>query len=335
MSCRATFNFIKGPCIGRVITHDFDAGATVAHMKQYLQQEHGACDPRTHSLALVWEEQGVKLTDDTLAAAALGSVIGITVNVVKKGETPITPKSPCSSTQAPHPAPSPTAPSPSLTPGCRVRIHSLVAKPHLNARTATLHAACDAATGRCTVRLEGSGSSAQAEDLVSIRLENLEIITASEGLAAGGPACATSDDAACSGAHLQPPAAHAAPAPAVAPPTPPPATEVQQEQQAIDLQQGQRVIITGLQAKPEMNGATGVICDVFNAQTGRWTVQIDSAPPARGSFRPGNLRRVPPLDQGKVCVCTRTHAYTQTHARSPHSNHRCGLMNTAASARRP
>jgi hypothetical protein len=32
MSCRATFNFIKGPCIGRVITHDFDAGATVAHI---------------------------------------------------------------------------------------------------------------------------------------------------------------------------------------------------------------------------------------------------------------------------------------------------------------
>ena len=85
MSCKATFNFVKGPWIGRVITHDFDAGATVAQMKQYLQQEHGACDPRSHSLVLVWEEQGVKLTDDALTAAALGDVIGITVNIIKKG----------------------------------------------------------------------------------------------------------------------------------------------------------------------------------------------------------------------------------------------------------
>jgi hypothetical protein len=101
ISCKVTFNFVKGPCVGRVITHDFDAGATVAQMKQYLQQEHGACDPRTHSLVLVWEEQGIKLTDDAMTAAALGVVICITVNVAKKGSADILASAPSPSVALP------------------------------------------------------------------------------------------------------------------------------------------------------------------------------------------------------------------------------------------
>jgi hypothetical protein len=42
-------------------------------------------------------------------------------------------------------------------------------------------------------------------------------------------------------------AVHVVPAPPVAPPSPPPAADVQQGQQATELQQGQRVIITELQ----------------------------------------------------------------------------------------
>jgi hypothetical protein len=104
ITCKATFNFVKGPCIGRVITHDFDAGATVAQMKQYLQQEHGACDPRTHSLVLVWEQQGIKLRDDALTAAALGGVICITVSIAKKGTADLLASAPLPSVALPSSA---------------------------------------------------------------------------------------------------------------------------------------------------------------------------------------------------------------------------------------
>jgi len=58
------------------------------------------------------------------------------------------------------------------------------------------------------------------------------------------------------------------------------------------LQLGSRVRIEGLLAAPEMNGRRGVICEAFNAQSGRWTVDIDAdgpKPACRGVFRPGNL----------------------------------------------
>jgi len=58
------------------------------------------------------------------------------------------------------------------------------------------------------------------------------------------------------------------------------------------LQLGSRVRIEGLLAAPEMNGRRGVICEAFNAQSGRWTVEIDAdgpKPACRGVFRPGNL----------------------------------------------
>ena len=49
--------------------------------------------------------------------------------------------------------------------------------------------------------------------------------------------------------------------------------------------------IEGLQAKPEMNGRTGVVRGAFNAQSDRWTVEVaaDEVGPAYvGSFRPAN-----------------------------------------------
>jgi hypothetical protein len=65
---------------------------------------------------------------------------------------------------------------------------------------------------------------------------------------------------------------------------------------AASLQDGSRVRIEGLQAKPQMNGRTGVVCSAFDEKTGRWTVDVtaDGAKPAcRCSFRAANLRLIP------------------------------------------
>jgi hypothetical protein len=74
------------------------------------------------------------------------------------------------------------------------------------------------------------------------------------------------------------------------------------------LQLGSRVRIEGLLAAPEMNGRRGVICEAFNAQSGRWTVDIDAdgpKPACRGVFRPGNLEAG---DEAEDMEWTRTFA---------------------------
>ena len=65
---------------------------------------------------------------------------------------------------------------------------------------------------------------------------------------------------------------------------------------ALTLQLGSRVRIEGLQAAPEMNGRTGVVCGAFDQESGRWTVEVDAngaRRACRGTFRPANLRVVP------------------------------------------
>ena len=59
------------------------------------------------------------------------------------------------------------------------------------------------------------------------------------------------------------------------------------------VQLGSRVRISGLQAAPDMNGRTGVVCAAFDQESGRWAVEIDgdgARIPCRGAFRPDNLR---------------------------------------------
>jgi hypothetical protein len=66
---------------------------------------------------------------------------------------------------------------------------------------------------------------------------------------------------------------------------------------AAKLQHGSRVRIEGLQAKPEMNGRTGVVCGGADQESGRWTVDIDAGgatPACRGTFRAANLRLIAP-----------------------------------------
>lgn len=81
MSSRVKFTFARGPCLGREIVHDFDQGATVAHMKKFLFEEHGACDAQ-QSLVFVWNEQ--RLNDEEQTVSSLGPNISITVNVRKR-----------------------------------------------------------------------------------------------------------------------------------------------------------------------------------------------------------------------------------------------------------
>ena len=58
------------------------------------------------------------------------------------------------------------------------------------------------------------------------------------------------------------------------------------------LQHGSRVRIAGLQAKPQHNGRTGVVCSGFDQESGRWTVAVDASdagPAFQIAIRPANL----------------------------------------------
>ena len=46
---------------------------------------------------------------------------------------------------------------------------------------------------------------------------------------------------------------------------------------AATVQEGSRVRITGLQAKPQHNGRTGVVCGAFDQESGRWSVEVDAS----------------------------------------------------------
>ncbi len=59
------------------------------------------------------------------------------------------------------------------------------------------------------------------------------------------------------------------------------------------VQEGSRVRIQGLQAKPELNGRTGVVCGAFSQESGRWTVQITAdgeRPACHAACRAANLK---------------------------------------------
>ena len=68
---------------------------------------------------------------------------------------------------------------------------------------------------------------------------------------------------------------------------------------AATLQDGSRVRIEGLQAKPQHNGRTGAICGGFDQESGRWTVAVDASdagPAFQISIRPANLTPLPAID---------------------------------------
>jgi hypothetical protein len=68
---------------------------------------------------------------------------------------------------------------------------------------------------------------------------------------------------------------------------------------AATVQEGSRVRITGLQAKPQHNGRTGVVCGAFDQESGRWSVEVDASdagPAFQISIRPSNLTILPVID---------------------------------------
>jgi len=95
-----------------------------------------------------------------------------------------------------------------------------------------------------------------------------------------------------------PTSAAAAASGVVAAPTPSPAKVATQPPSpaAATVQEGSRVRIEGLQAAPEMNGRTGVVCGAISQENGRWTVEIDAdgtRAACRGAFRAANLQVIP------------------------------------------
>jgi hypothetical protein len=97
------------------------------------------------------------------------------------------------------------------------------------------------------------------------------------------PSPSTSAEAAASGVNSAPTSAAKT---ATQAPTPAVAT----------VHEGSRVRIEGLQAAPDMNGRTGVVCGAISQESGRWTVQIDAdgaRAACRGAFRAANLQVIP------------------------------------------
>jgi hypothetical protein len=107
------------------------------------------------------------------------------------------------------------------------------------------------------------------------------------------------------------------------------------------------VRIEGLQAKPEMNGRRGVVRGGFNAQSGRWTVEVaadEVGPACLGTFRAANLcvmdvraSSAPPTPAVNVatewldelgCVCPKAVDYASQcpkgHALAPLAGGGCG-----------
>jgi hypothetical protein len=92
-------------------------------------------------------------------------------------------------------------------------------------------------------------------------------------------------------AHSSPPSSSSAVNLMRADPQPPPFSH------PATIQEGARVRIEGLQAKPHLNGLAGIVSGAFNRESGRWTVEVGAhgANPAfLGSFRPANLRCLEP-----------------------------------------
>jgi hypothetical protein len=83
------------------------------------------------------------------------------------------------------------------------------------------------------------------------------------------------------------------------PPSYPEAAALSPAPAAATLQQGSRVRIEGLQAKPQHNGRTGVVCSAFNQESGRWAVEMDASavgPAFRLAILPANLTLLPAVD---------------------------------------
>ena len=151
-----------------------------------------------------------------------------------------------------------------VQPGSLVRIEGLQSKPQHNGRTGIVCGALDQESGRCTVEVDASDAGPSFQ--ISIRPANLTLLPATHPLQCQSAPLT-------SGNTVTPPA------------------------QAVE--QGSRVRIEGLQAKPHMNGRTGVVQGAFNQESERWTVDLaaDGARPAcRGSFRAANLRLIPSHD---------------------------------------
>ncbi len=80
MSCKVTFSFVKGPCLGQEIVHEFDGQATVFDMKKFLTETHHACAD-SQFLYFVWVEQQERMTDDGQKVFSLGQNASITVTL--------------------------------------------------------------------------------------------------------------------------------------------------------------------------------------------------------------------------------------------------------------
>jgi hypothetical protein len=146
-----------------------------------------------------------------------------------------------------------------LREGSRVRVDGLVSKPEMNGRTGVICGIFNAHTGRWTVELDDDdGSSSRTQ--IAIRPCNLKVTP-------NAPI-------------PQLPEVHSSSKPITA-----------------ELREGSRVRVDGLVSKPEMNGRTGVICGIFNAHTGRWTVELDdddgSSSRTQIAIRPCNLKVTP------------------------------------------
>jgi hypothetical protein len=175
-------------------------------------------------------------------------------------------------------------PSETVQQGSRVRIEGLQAKPELNGRTGVVCGAFSQETGRWTVQITADGERPACH--AACRAANLKVIESAAAVTVAGASVACVTESVHS---PMPPSTSAAPSPP----------------SAASLQEGSRVRIQGLQAKPELNGRTGVVCGAFSQESGRWTVQMDAdgaRAACRGAFRAANLQVIPSHNFGTEWV---------------------------------
>ena len=177
--------------------------------------------------------------------------------------------SPCSPLAHPSSAAVP------LREGSHVRIERLQVKPEMNGRTGVARGALNAQSGRWTV--EVAADEVGPTYVGSFRAANLCVIEVCFG---SSPAAAA--DGTAAQAATGPPTEPLLSSTTASPSTPP----------AAAVREGSRVRIERLQAYPEMNGRTGVVRGAFDAQSGRWTVEVaadEVGPASLGTFRAANL----------------------------------------------
>ncbi len=187
--------------------------------------------------------------------------------------------------------------SETLQDGSRVRIEGLQAKPELNGRMGVVRGAFNQESGRWAVHIDANETAPAIQ--ISIRPANLKVLNGSHLSASPASLSSAENEVAVQFQQLSPSSSSSSVAEscqlsaALASSS---ASNCSMSPLDADVQDGSRVRIEGLQAKPELNGRMGVVRGAFNQESGRWAVHIEANgahAACQAALRPVNLKLIP------------------------------------------